>query len=473
MRRLSGIAVFGVVGFLAAAIVTSAASFLETFSGAPATPLPFSPDTWDVRVHERKMPDNPGQFPPMQAQHGPACEGPHVTHSVSDATSAVFQCNDHVMTAINGNEYGVIYLTPNQMLDFGSGGSVSFDVSQGDQSRRDWIDLWITPYADNLALPLQDDLPDLNGPPVNALHIQQDFSDNKWQLKVIRNGAETNYGFGPIASGFAPDFARRDTMRLTLTPTTGGLRVRFEMPQYGSVLVDRVIPALSWSQGVVQIGHHSYDPTKDGSGSPNTWHWDNVSIDPAVPFYIQKAGGPRYITSSGTVTFPPAPEGASLRFSAIGRPVVNGVALNPRVPSDHPEHANSFQVAIPAGSTSATVSMTAMSWYDCGFGCLAQDFYVWSEGGGSAPTPTATPTATPTSTPTATPTAEPTVEPTPTATASPTATPTATPSLTPTPAPVTGVCQVRFNPAGPQGWYEVDRATTTQAVCETIAGMLP
>lgn len=420
MTRKFAVPFFAAVGGLVAASVMSAAAFLMPFTGAPASPTQYSPPDWDIRVHDRDMPKNPGVLHSMQAQHGSMCEGPSVTHTVDHADEAVFQCNDHVMTAINGNAYGVIYLTPPYMVDFSAGGTVSFDVSQGDQSGRDWIDLWVSPYADNIALPLQDDLPDLNGPPRNALHIQQDFSDNKWQLKVVRDGAQTDYGFGPTASGFTPDFARRDNMRLTLTPEAGGLRVRFEMPQYGQVLVDQLIPALGWSQGVVQIGHHSYDPAKDGAGSPNTWHWDNVSIDPAVPFYIQKASGDRYITNSGVVTFPPAPENAVLRFSALGRPTVNGVALDPRVPSDHPEHANSFQVSVPAGSTSATVNLGPLSWYNLDY--LAQDFYIWAPGG-AAPTPTATPS------PTASPTPTPTVEPTPSPTPSPTATPTPTPVL--------------------------------------------
>ena len=30
---------------------------------------------------------------------------------------AVFQCRNHVMTAINASGYGVIYLTPNHLVD--------------------------------------------------------------------------------------------------------------------------------------------------------------------------------------------------------------------------------------------------------------------------------------------------------------------------------------------------------------------
>jgi hypothetical protein len=89
----------------------------------------------------------------------------------------------------------------------------------------------------------------------------------------------------------------------------------------------------------VQIGHHSYTPEKDCSPvivptscTANTWHWDNVEIDQAVPFTIIPANveyvsairdnshgccGPE-ITKADvrTVTFPtPAPTGAHLRFA--------------------------------------------------------------------------------------------------------------------------------------------------------------
>ena len=93
------------------------------------------------------------------------------------------------------------------------------------------------------------------------------------------------------------------------------------MPAYNFTWIDTTIPALDWTQGVVQLGHHSYNPTKDDSGgTPNTWHWDNVQLSPAVPFTIIR-GDRRFVdpTNQGVVRFAqPAPANAHLRFAAIG-----------------------------------------------------------------------------------------------------------------------------------------------------------
>jgi hypothetical protein len=438
MRRLllAGLGLLALGGL----VIGASAPYAETFDGNPPAPLAFDGVDFDVQVHERGS--RGPSLPSMNAQHGPDCAAPPATHTVNTAADAVFICRDHLMTALNGPEYGVIYLTPNRMLDFSASGTVKFDVSTGDQSKRDWIDLWVTPYADNLALPLQPDLPDAQGEPRNGIHLQQDFSDNSWHLAVFRNGSRTVYGGGLNANtsgAFVTDFARRDTMEVTVTPT----RVRLTMPQYGLVLVDQTIPALPFTSGVVQFGHHSYSPTKDGSGSPNTWHWDNFSIDPAIPFSITKAGGPNYIQSpngSGTVTFPPAPAGAELRFSGLSGPggiKVNGATVQPRGPVRAQEQVASYSIPIAEGATSATIQVASSVWCG-GRSCQAKDFHVWSLS--TSEPPTSTPTNTPvppTSTPTPTP-VPPTVTPT---AIPPTATPTAvpptpTPTATPTPAPV-------------------------------------
>lgn len=35
------------------------------------------------------------------------------------------------------------------------------------------------------------------------------------------------------------------------------------MPAYNFWWIDATIPNLGWDMGVVQFGHHSYNPTKD------------------------------------------------------------------------------------------------------------------------------------------------------------------------------------------------------------------
>ena len=129
----------------------------------------------------------------------------------------------------------------------------------------------------------------------------------------------------------------------------------------------------TFPSGIVQLGHHSYDPANDGEGTPATWHWDSLAItnssDAGTAFTIQHAA-PRQVTSAGVVTFPPAPPEAFLRFAALCRPVVNGVArtYQPTAEAHRPEHASSYFVPIPAGSTSATIGFTADDGYTPGLG---------------------------------------------------------------------------------------------------------
>src|SRR4051794_31463075 len=75
-------------------------SFVETFDGSPAGPLPFSSPDWDVAVHSRDT-GTWYQLEAMDMQHGPDCTPPMATHHSNGAyADAVFLCKDHVMTAI-------------------------------------------------------------------------------------------------------------------------------------------------------------------------------------------------------------------------------------------------------------------------------------------------------------------------------------------------------------------------------------
>ena len=97
--------------------------FLEEFSGPPGdhAPAPWRPSDWDVTVHSRGV--QPwSALDPMMADHGGMCAGPPASHYVTAYPDAVFLCKDHMMTSINADEYGMIYLTPNQQVDFSTGG---------------------------------------------------------------------------------------------------------------------------------------------------------------------------------------------------------------------------------------------------------------------------------------------------------------------------------------------------------------
>jgi hypothetical protein len=297
-----------------------AGTFLETFNGAPAAPTRFASANWDISVHSR---EHHGEtMDAMHAQHGADCSAPPATHAISRFDQAVFQCRDHVMTAMNAGGYGEIVLTPNRLVDFSKGEAViSVDVSTLVTSRRDWWDIWITPFNENIQLPCEVSCADLQGPPRRAVHVYmtETFSGTTGFRAEIHNNFTSTEVPGDFSTGYEavlkPDAARRDKFELRISRT----HIKFGMPGYGLTWVNAPISNLGWDVGVVQFAHHSYTPEKDeaiANPHANTWHWDNVSIKPARPFKMIRAQQ-RAVTS--TATFATAsPANARLRFAAYG-----------------------------------------------------------------------------------------------------------------------------------------------------------
>jgi hypothetical protein len=126
-------------------------------------------------------------------------------------------------------------------------------------------------------------------------------------------------------AGYETKFPQSATVRQRFELQLSRTRLRFGLPAFDLWWIDT--PIVPWSgatgpyRAVVQFGHHSMNPRADG-GKPTTWHWDNLSITPAVPFTIINATT-RYATaSSPSVTLrSPAPAGARLRFAAHGRDI--------------------------------------------------------------------------------------------------------------------------------------------------------
>jgi hypothetical protein len=361
---------------------------LYTFDGSPASAQPWHPNDWDIAVHARDGIDHTWRsLPPMMADHGADCSAPPATHQITAYEDAVFLCKDHVMTAINAEGYGLIYLTPNQMVDFSkSEAIINFDVSTLRTSERDWIDLWISPYEDNLALPLQDQLPDLQGEPRNAVHIRMDggIDETVFRATVVRNfQAQEVKGTwqGAYQDVLKSDAKRRDTFQLRISQT----HVAFGMPKYNLWWIDSDIEDLGWTTGVVQFGHHTYTPTKDcNKCRPNTWHWDNISISPARPFTIIR-GQQRMIDqdSEPIVTFSqPAPRNAHIRFAAFGNTIevsFDKGASWQRAEKQAQEEANQYQAhsywtGVPEGVTHVQLRGQGI----LNYGWHAQDFAIWS-----------------------------------------------------------------------------------------------
>jgi hypothetical protein len=111
--------------------------FFEGFDGTPSRPSQLPSDRWDASIYVRSGEDV-REFPLMLAQHGADCSPPLHTHFVATHADAVFLCNNHLMTAISASGYGVIYLTPNHMIDFSAcEATIQFDLSTLRASPRD------------------------------------------------------------------------------------------------------------------------------------------------------------------------------------------------------------------------------------------------------------------------------------------------------------------------------------------------
>lgn len=438
----------------------ASSAFLATFDGLPAAPQPFldSPqsDNWDVAVHSRDI-KNWLQLTPFEAQHGADCAPPIdsmgmlVTHhNDGNYHNAVFKCKDHLMTTIRAglhnapdeatsqpgeiDGYGVIYLTPNQLADFSTGEVViSWEMATLRTSTRDWIDVWITPFQENLQLPLYNWLPDLNGEPKRSIHINMDQFNGK---TVFAGEQFSNYQdlsldsciWCTLEDKMTTSPQKRSKFELRLSK----IHVKFSMPggqvdvnnvpiNGGQELVwiDKTFAApLDWGTGVVQFGHHSYNPSKDCTYNPstphkqcyaNTWHWDAFSISNATPFTIIK-GNRRFVAkgigtdTTDVVNFPqPAPANAFLRFSAVG--VVEYSLNNGQSYTTAPlqrasrsidgtrgmGNANNYFVPVPQGTQSVKFRLSGEGWY-MGFPLIAKDFSIWSL---SAPTASTLPSVSP------------------------------------------------------------------------------
>ena len=364
--------------------------FEATFDGTPSSPEPWQPSNWDVSVHSRGR-NSLRTLDPMQAHHGPDCGAPPTTHTVDRYAGAVFICRNHVMTAINGADYGAIYLTPNHMADFSKGETViRFDMSTLRSSERDWVDLWITPFADNLQTPLEEWLPDLQGEPRRAVHVRLYLTGPTNNMGAFSAAIVRDFSYQKLPTtgdwrGYenvlTPDAARRDTFELRLSRTS----IKFGLPNYNFWWVDTTFADLGWDQGVVQFGHHSYNPTKCEGCTPNTWHWDNVSITPARPF-IMLNGDLKLATGDvpGQVRFAqPAPAGAHLRFVGIGNQLQLSFdagkswqnAQRQTQKGSAEDHVSSFWTPVPEGITSVMVRGERYSGGDWAI----RDIAIWAE----------------------------------------------------------------------------------------------
>ena len=415
----------------AAVQATTAAPFTFNWAGGMTAPVTWNGDggagTWDVLAHARGIGDT---MQPTVVGHGVDCSPPPATHVATTLADSVYICRNHVMTSVTDRGYGADVLTPDHMVDFSSGTStISFNVSTMHVDARDYFDVWVTPFQSNLMVPLTDAV-DVAGPPQYALRIRDCFCGNntdQFTASVFNNFAETVL---PQATGTTlqtmvpPSMVTRTGFELDIAQN----HVRFGVPSVGLWWVNTGA-SLPFTQGVVQLIHHSYDACKDQTTTmsnpcvADTWHWSNFSISQAVPFTIIN-GSPRTATAgSPTVNFPaPAPAGAFLRFEAVsggmsvsfdGGHTFSAATRQPIIGDHgviHIEHFLPFFTAIPTGATS--VVFGGQNWF--GGPWWVRDPSIWKASGISpiVQAPAAPPANPPTNPPTSHPVTSPSSHPT-------------------------------------------------------------
>jgi hypothetical protein len=412
---------------------SASSSFAFNWQGSPASPRPWTPgqvNDWDLITNIAGSTD---QARNPIAQHGPDCSAPPALHSITNLADTAFICKDHMMTAISSEfdgPYGAIYWAPAQLADFSAGTStITWQVSTLRRGERMWWDLWLTPFSENLVVPLQQ-LPAYQGPPKDAVHIQLDGTScqnpSLIQSSALRVNVYSNFHSTDVTDAFPCLEDALPTSAVTRTPFEVDVsrnHLKVWVPGTSLVYKDSSI-SLPFNKAVVQWGHHSYGPDK-GCNVPapcaDTFHWSNVSISPAAPFTMLRPDQPHSLHDgqNPTLTLPqPAPANAFLRFAAL-LPIsvsFDGGSMQPAKrqqqmgpDSDgvlHPEQFYSYWMPIPAGTK--TLRFTGAdheAWYYDSW--WVEDVSVWSETGSGGPTSTPTASPSPAPSPSSTPTATP------------------------------------------------------------------
>jgi len=390
------------------------AAFNFNFDGNPSAPQAWMPANWDVVVNSRDT-RTFAQLEGMNAQHGADC-GPYpATHFNNTYSGAVFLCRNHVMTAINAGGYGEIVLTPDHMVDFAGGAAtIKFNLSTLRTSFRDWVSIWITPFEDNLVLPIDPgERVDLQGPPKEGILVRMDAAGGGtvFRAMVIHNFKATNIPLNvakTVEKLVTASAVTRTTFQLTISQT----HLTFGAPTLGFNWVDTNIGPLPWSMGVVQLAHHSYNPAKHCTPTPtlicqpDTWHWSNFYISSAIPFTLLRADqqtinpADSQLGAAATptvATFPaPAPTSSLLRFAAVGAIDISvdggktwQAAQRQLQEYSAIDHFSSYFTPVPSGTTK--VSFRGHNW---GYGVnpgnpwWIRDVAIWStstQPGTSAP----------------------------------------------------------------------------------------
>ena len=287
--------------------------FLEEFNENPDRPMAFyGYEGWATFIHSRDV-DFQYSLLPSVADHGPNCEPPvrntiedthDTTHLVDTYEHAVYICRNHLMTNIRSDGYGLINLMPDHLVDFtDSEAVIRWDISTLNRAEqgRDWWTVTLMPLGNLNPLHAPDFAPDLEGPALNSLTIETRFPGNGRIFSVDITADHYQTVSLPVASFesleelLTPTSVTRTPFELRIS--TNHVRFGIELPEDHASgrqfhwWIDTNVDengnplALSWTTAAVLFGHYSYNPRK-GGGMENTWHWDNISMEPAIPFHL-------------------------------------------------------------------------------------------------------------------------------------------------------------------------------------------
>jgi IPT/TIG domain len=360
------------------AVTTVGQPYTNTFNyGSPASPQAIVPSDMDVQIHVR-APSNQ-MTDPMNAGHGADCSAPPATHTIQNLSDGLFACKNHLMTAIGDSDYGEIALTPNHMADWSTGTTtITFNVSTQQFNASDWLEVWLTPFSDNTSMPFSGNPVDFQGPPKNAIIFSLDQSElmgtMSGDVTPVQNYVLQSH-LPKVACKYIPDPQCINAYGATsAVPLSAVTRTQYEIDiSQGHIRFG--LPGVVWwtdtnvnvpfTQALVTLAHHSYNPLKHDAGTGiDTYHWSNFAISNAVPFTILN-GAERVINGStlSTIHFPAAaPAGSYLRFSALGTMSISldgGTTWQAAVMQGlhtHDEHFQTYMTPIPAGTTSVMVS---------------------------------------------------------------------------------------------------------------------
>ncbi|MFT5194400.1 MAG: hypothetical protein ACI9EW_002966 [Cellvibrionaceae bacterium] len=380
--------------------------FFETFDGDPSSPQPWTDENWDLTIHQRDQ-DKLYIMKEMPAHHGPNCEPPPATHTITAFEDNLYICKNHMMTANYGESdnagYGLVFFAPNQLIDTTDDFFIKFDMSTFRVNpARNWVDIWITPYDQNLQLAIHEFDPDLQGAPREGIQIRLQL-ENYFRTTIHENANETDLSINNYKQ-YHQVLEMSKTVRSTFYFGVADGRLKVGLPEYNLWWHDQPAPAIfsrpDWKEAVVQFGHHSYTPQKQctmsffeaecNQNGAETFHWDNLMLYPTKPFDLVQ-GTPRLITTSTAVkTFTPnqpAPPNSYLRFAGIGENLEvsfnSGATWQAAVEQAHSKtkqnnHFRSYWTSVPTGTTA--VKFRGENWFGGQLEWAARDISFWSKG---------------------------------------------------------------------------------------------